>query len=136
MPNTKIPTRELSQLYLTALSSFSVSTHILEGQAKPFIRLSFPSKITGENKSRQLYDIVTYLDIVTEYKGQKQCEDIAESVLDIIYPDGNFFVKETASWEIQNVSVSFPNVTLPEEQSQTGVINRLIIQIKQTLILK
>lgn len=136
MPNLKVPTRELSQLYQTSLSSFSVFTHILENQEKPFVRLSFPSKITGSNKTTQLFEVVAYLDIVTQYKGQKQCEDIADSILAIIYPDGNFFTNEVPSWYIQNVTVSFPETNLPEEQSTTGVINRLIIQINHTLILK
>ena len=128
----KDPSKNLREAYKTALSSFSVYDGMApSGVPKPYIILNLESTEQDPYKQSVVYsDVKVSLDIVSAYNGQKETDEISQSILDIISPNGRCTL-ELADFDVLGIKYSFTSI--PLQRTETGVLSRKIISFYHNL---
>lgn len=128
----KDPSKNLRESYKTALNSFSVYDGMApNGVPKPYIIINLGSADQDPYKQSVVYsDVKVNLDIVSDYNGQKETDDIGQSILDIISPNGKCTL-DLADFDVLGIKYSF--TPIPLQRTDTGVLSRKIISFYHNL---
>ena len=130
----KDPSQQITQGYFTLLSAIIpvFDGEALESQAKPYAIITIPEYFEDGNKDIVRFeDFKVMLDIVTDYKGQKQCDELAQLVINAICPIPKRTALALADYDIDYTRMSF---FIPQRLSTpTGKISRKILSFYHDL---
>lgn len=130
----KDPSQQITQGYFTLLSPIIpvFDGEALESQTKPYAILTVPEYFEDGNK-----DIVRFerfkvmIDIVTDYKGQKKCDELAQLVINAICPTPRRTALTLADYTIDYTIISF--LIPPRLSTIDGKISRKILSFYHDL---
>jgi hypothetical protein len=98
----------------------------LENAPKPYAIITIPLYVQGSNKDLTIFeDYKVVIDIVTDYKGQKKCEELSQLVLNAICPTQG----ETAIF-LNDFNIGYTKFSAyspPTLNTLTGRISRKIL---------
>lgn len=138
----KNPSNEIRIEYVAKLTgTVTVNTKVVkifdgkawDGQTKPYVILTIPKfRPEGRNKDLLIYeDFEVQLDIISDYNGQKEVDEIEQKILDIICPNDYLSTLNLNSFYAGYTTFSSDN--LPILETATGVISRKILIISHFL---
>ena len=130
----KDPSPQITKGYFALLNAIIpvFDGEALESQSKPYAILTVPEYTADSNKDIVKFDgFKVMIDIVTDYKGQKQCDDLAQLVINAICPNYPKTALVLTDYDISYTSVSF---YIPQRlNTLTGKISRKIISFYHDL---
>ena len=130
----KDPSQQITKGYFDLLNAIIpvFDGEALDSTPKPYAILTVPEYVAGSTKDTVRFeDFKVMIDIVTEYKGQKQCNDLAQLVIDAICPNYPSTVLSLPDYHIEYTRLSF---FIPQRLStQTGKISRKILSFYHDL---
>ena len=130
----KDPSPQITKGYFALLNAIIpvFDGEALESQSKPYAILTVPEYVADSNKDIVKFDgFKVMIDIVTDYKGQKQCDDLAQLVINAICPNYPKTALVLTDYDISYTSVSF---YIPQRlNTLTGKISRKIISFYHDL---
>ena len=130
----KDPSQQITQGYYTLLNSIIpvFDGEALESQAKPYAILTVPEYVADSNKDIVLFeDFKVMIDIVTDYKGQKECDELAQEVIDAICPN---YPKTALTLEDYDITYTRLSCLIPPRLSTpTGKVSRKIVSFYHDL---
>ena len=130
----KDPSQQITQGYYNLLSPIIT---VFDGEAldtapKPYLVLTVPEYVADSNKDIVKFeDFKVMLDIVTGYKGQKECDELAQLVINAICPS-----YPNTALSLPNYSVDYTRISffIPDRLStKTGKISRKILSFYHDL---
>jgi hypothetical protein len=101
------------------------------GAVKPYIIINLGNADQEPYKQSVVFsDIKVNLDIVSTYNGQKETDEISQSILDIICTNGKCTL-ELEDFNIMGIRYSFNPI--PLQRTETGILSRKIISFYHNL---
>ena len=130
----KDPSQQITKGYFTILNPIIplFDGEVLENQAKPYAIITIPEYVADSNKDITKFErFKVMIDIITDYKGQKQCDELAQSVINAIcpnYPKTDLILPD---YDIDYTNISF---FIPDRlNTLTGKISRKILSFYHDL---
>ena len=130
----KDPSPQITKGYFDLLNAIIpvFDGEALEGQSKPYAILTVPEYVADSNKDITKFErFKVMIDIVTDYKGQKQCDDLAQLVLNAICPTTRKSALILPDYDVDYTSISF--MTPDRLNTLTGKISRKILSFYHDL---
>lgn len=130
----KDPSQQITQGYFTLINPIIpvFDGEALDSTPKPYAILTVPEYVADSNKDAiRFEDFKVMIDIVTEYKGQKQCDELAQLVINAICPNKNTTALILTDYNIEYTHLSFFS---PQRlNTPTGKISRKIVSFYHDL---